>query len=87
MTHLTADETRVLRITLGLHDTQRSGITQNYLPPTYAEQYAEAVASLVARGYLYQREEPFKATYRTIPAGTHAATPAGRVAVQDMPWK
>lgn len=87
MTHLTPEEARVLRITLGLHETNRRGITQNYLHPYYAAMYADAVASLLQRGFLYVRDKEFKATYRTIEAGTHAATDAGRVAVLDEPWK
>lgn len=87
MIHLTPDETRVLRITLGLHETNRRGITQNYLHPYYAAMYADAVASLLRRGFLYVRDKEFKATYRTIEAGTHAATPAGITAIRDEPWK
>lgn len=87
MQYLSPDETRVLRITLGLHATARRAKTQNYLPPQYAEELAVAVASLVKRGYLLQRTVDAKRTYGIAPAGTYAATPAGIVAVMDEPWK
>lgn len=87
MTHLTEDEARVLRITLGLHATQRTAATQNFLHPHYAVELADAVASLEARGYLFRRAQEVRRTYGVIPAGWYAATPAGRVAVMDEPWK
>lgn len=87
MQYLSPDETRVLRITLGLHATQRTAITQNFLPPNYADDLAHAVELLVARGYMVQRTEDFRAAYQTYPAGTYRATAAGMTAVMDEPWK
>lgn len=88
MTHLTPDETRVLRITLGLHETQRSIPTQNHLPEHYAGIYAAAVAELVRRGLMHTRDKPATGWGgKVIPVGSYAATAAGITAIRDAPWK
>lgn len=88
MTHLTPEETRVLRITLGLHETQRRTPSQNNLPDHYASAYADALADLVARGLMHQRDKESKGWGgRVVPVGSYAATSAGITAIRDAPWK
>lgn len=85
MDHLTAGELKMLRCTLGLHDTNRVYPSRNLLSPVYAERDSKAFASLMQRGYLVEKHRPDAPGNQ--PKRFYAATHAGRVAVEDMPWK
>lgn len=83
MTHLTDEETSILRRTLGLGKFNRTNPTRNQLWMADAGDYLMHIELLIERGYM---------TTDSIigPKGKrffYKATDAGRVAVLDMPWK
>lgn len=83
MTHMTEEETELLRQALGLGLYCRENPTRNRLFVRDAEKYPEALASLLARGFLMEDfvfgqggKEPF-----------YKATDAGRFGVLEQAWK
>lgn len=83
MTHMTKEETALLRQALGLSFYCRQNPTRNLLFLHYAEKYPEALASLLERGFLVKDS--------TIGQGGvehfYKATDAGREGVYDQPWQ
>lgn len=81
MTHLTEEETYLLRATLGLSYWNRENPQRNYV--TRDDKTGRTIDKLVARDFLAQ-DSLIGQGGREI---YYKATDAGRVAVLDAPWR
>lgn len=81
MTHLTPDQTALLREILGLWDTNRINPTRNRSYSSRLSHDEALTASLVDRGYLTKHR-----ITGPVDSYSYTATPAGIEAVRDQRW-